>query len=287
VKRIVWAAVLLFASVAAHAQELDVFDLSDFVDPRLHGAVFDEQGRIVDPGQTYAVLRTTTGAIANYTWRNLPSDGEIGFLHLAKSTYKGANQRTLKLTAIGSDGSLDLPRIRATAQFGRYHVTPPSPRMVRSGIDEPMAGRWMLSAMVESLRGGGSSYDAEISGSLDVITPLPGKRSTTGSVVFVSRKNDEGGWTHRTAYVYRLVNRTYFDDRVTVGATVAAGAERTDSWHWATIRLSTRTSIEAGWLGRVNFVWTPTYLPIEQSRRLHHEVGFFIDRTLKVWLPRK
>lgn len=284
-KRVVLAIAIAAAAVAAHGQEFDIFDLSDFVDPRLHGATFDAKGKMSDPGQTYAVLRTTTGAITNYAWRNRPSDGEIGFLHLAKSTYQGVNQRNLKLTVLGSDGSQKFPRFRATAQFARYEMTPPATgNLNRSGIEEPIAGRWLLSAMVESLREGRHSYDAEIGGSVDVLTPLTRGRSVVGTLVFVSRNTDDTGWTHRAGYIYRLLNRTYFDDRLTVGTTVAAGVERTDSWHWATIRVSTRSSVSVGWLGRLNLVWTPTYLPIEKSRRLHHEVGFFIDRTLKVWL---
>jgi hypothetical protein len=282
-RRLLVALTLLAGSVVARAQEFDIFDLSDFVDPRLHGATFDEQGKIVEVGETYAILRTTTGAIANYAWRNHPSDGEIGFLHLAKSTFRGANQRNLKLTVLGSDGSQKLPRLRATAQIARYQITPPSSRTAKAGIDEAVAGRWLLSAMVESLREGEASFDAEIGGSVDVIVPVTRTRNVTGSVVVVSRKTNDACWTHRVGYVYRLVNRTYFDDRVTIGTTLAAGGERTDTWHWATFRASSRASIDIGWLGRLNLVWTPTYLPIEKSRKLHHEVGFFIDRTLKVW----
>ena len=124
----------LFAGAAAQAQELDVFDPNDFIDPRERGAVFRPGGLgVTDPGAPFSLVRLYGGRVTDYQYRNASTDADLSFVHATASRYWGDHQLNLKLTSFHADDDAQLPTLRGTVQFGRYFGQ--YFRLRREGID--------------------------------------------------------------------------------------------------------------------------------------------------------
>lgn len=280
-------ALLLLVAASAAAQEFDIFDLNDFVDPRLRGAVYDESGLgLVENGVGYRVIRLATGGISNYAWRNRPMTDEVAFVHLVSSAYTGATQMNVKVSLLTSrqDDAQILPRYRVTGQLARYQMAPPSAHLRKLGVTESIAGRWLLAATIEENRfndprhGPHRSYNGEFGGELDLTLPLPRGRSVSGSFIATARNTQYEGWTGRLTYYYRLPEWQH--SRIRFGSALGAGIQRTDAWHLGALRMAMRTSVDVPRMGTLNLTWTPTYLPGASERSISHELAIFVDRTL-------
>ena len=135
-------------SAAVGAQELDIFEVSDFVDPRLRGAKFNDEGTAAtEPGADYFIIRAVAGGAANYSWRTVPSDANVAFFHVSSSYYRGLNQLNLKLTRVQSASDSSLPHWRATAQLAHYVLA----RNTRSAVSD-VAGRYLVTTSIEENR---------------------------------------------------------------------------------------------------------------------------------------
>jgi hypothetical protein len=305
-------ALALLVAAAARAQEFDVFDFNDFVDPRLHGVIFKNngvQGR--DNGDWLTITRLTSGGIANYEWRNNPTGARVVFANLVTSSYLGLTQANFKVTTLhdfdGDNGRSFLPRYRFTTQLARYFVIN-SHRDAGPFTLDQLAGRLLLSASLEenrfartALRPGGPPpgqtpdatlspsavtlhkrrLNSELGAELDLSIPLPHGAVANGSLVIVSRDMGDLGRTHRVTYFYRLEDRT-LNDRIRISTSLGVGGEKSKEWHWGALRAGFIGAVKLGKRATLNAAWTPTYQPGARNHRVFHEVALFVDRTLHV-----
>jgi hypothetical protein len=126
-------ALVIAASLCAgaQAQELDIYDLNDFVDPRMLGAVAAPHGQLNCPCDPFLVSRLMAGGVANYVDVLRVTDSGASFVHLATSYYRGPWQVNWKSTQLNREdfGSEPTPRFSSSAatpqnkntfQLGRY-----------------------------------------------------------------------------------------------------------------------------------------------------------------------
>jgi hypothetical protein len=282
----------LFLCAGAAAQEFDVFDLNDFVDPRIRGAEYNDNGDLLAPGDDVQIVRAAAGVVRNYQWRNTQTSEDARFFHLTHGFYRGRHQVNGKVTVLDGKGESPLPRYRGTAQWATYIVT----RVKLAGDEDAtqVAGRFLVSASIEENRYKDRErrrtrdHNFELGVQTDVAVPLPRGRSVTGSLVFMTRDMGEMGRAQRLTYFYRLDDRTFLN-RFRLGTTIGVGGERTDAWHWGATRLGLTGAIDIPGIGTtLNVAWTPTYIPGARDRHMFHEVAVFLDRTLFTSLrPRK
>jgi hypothetical protein len=311
---------LLSCAGTAAAQELDVFDLNDFVAPASLGATFDLHGRLTDRGDDFRVVRITTGAVSGYAWQNTPARDHVGFLHLAASEYRGAFQSNVKLTLFNTEHSSDLPRWRAATQFAYYMLHQANTAAKATGV-ERIAGRLMITVAAEEnpLRGvvsGGhpGHFNTDLAVELDTAMSIFGGRNASGSLVWVSRSTTatvieqqqpyqgpccvsgpllpfqptisvtRAQRIQRATYYYRLEDKL-LASRYRIGASVGVGGEKSDRWRGAT-RVGLHGSAAIGGAGSVNVTWTPTFIPSAAGKRITQEVAIFLNRTLYARLGR-
>jgi len=130
---------------ALQAQELDIYDIDDFVDPRIFGAVAAPHGRINCPCDPFLVSRLMAGGVANYVDVLRVTDSGASFVHLATSYYRGPWQANWKVTQLNREGfgsdhpalrsntSAATPQNKNTLQLARYLAVGPhgSPSIIR------------------------------------------------------------------------------------------------------------------------------------------------------------
>ena len=138
-KRLLVAALLLLCAAAAVAQEFEIFDPNDFVDPRERGAVFAPTGmRLLSPGAAFSVVRVYGGIVSNYQWRDTPSGADLSFAHVVWNRYRDNWQLNLKLTTYDVQAGAQLPWYRGTVQFGRYFAQSLREQSLQPLTDPPM-----------------------------------------------------------------------------------------------------------------------------------------------------
>lgn len=292
------AAVVLFGAATLRAQEFDIFEANDFVDPRERGAVFSAEQRfgVTDPGQPFTVMRVFTGRIVNdYQWRNVPTGAESNFVHLATTFYRGDKQFTAKLTSFYGDDDAQLPSYRGTLQFGQYFVTAavktreeePQPDVIdaeaeddSSEDDVRAAGRYLLTAGLEHNPFDDGplvlyEYGIESTGYV-----RKGNTAVSGSLVWTHRIVSEEKSIDRVSYYYRFGDRTYLNGRFRGSASAGIGGERNDGWHWGAMRVVLTGSVEIPLLRTgLNVAYAPTFVPGRATRNTYHEVAVFLDTT--------
>lgn len=311
-KRALFVLFFLLAASPLIAQEFDVFDLNDFVDPRVHGALYDHHGKVTDRGDVFRLVRVATGGISDYAWRNTPTHDNVGFLHIVGSEYVGNLQANVKATFLEGQHDNALPRYRVMTQFARYMLHEANSEVKKSGA-ERIAGRAMVSFAIEENRLDEITgtpvrrFNTEIAAEFDLAMSLPRGRNASGSIIWTSRQSaipgnqqaqqacitdcgvnatpivssDPGRMrrTQRLSYYYRLEEHT-IANRYRFGLNFGFGGEKSDRWRWGATRVGFLGAMEAGQAGTVNVTWTPTYVPRDIGRRMTQEVAIFIDRTL-------
>jgi hypothetical protein len=288
-RRLILALALLLAATAAAAQEFDIFDQNDFIDPRQRGASFDAGGfGVTDPGSDFSVLRAYTGHVSNYQWRNTPTNQEVNFVQLAHSFYRDRRQLNLKLTFLDAAGRSDLPAYRGTVQYGSYFAVQPAEGSNDGQPARQVASRWLVSAAFEqnavrSRDASGRSLNYELAAEMDVLVPLRrANHNIIGSLIFVDRRAIDH--SQRLTYFYHVGEKRHAHGlRVTMN--LGAGGERTDHWRWGSARAVVNASIDAGRIATINFAYAPTYVPHDPAgRRVHHEITLYLDRTVMAHL---
>src|SRR5262245_31192970 len=280
-----WALLLLVAAAAA-AQEFDVYDPNDFIDPRVRGALF-EKGccRVVENGTDFTLMRVYAGNIYDYQWRSTSTGADLKFLHLATAYYRGDKQFNLKLTGFDPHGAASVPNSRGTMQFGKYFVS----GAAREGEeDRRIAGRILLTWSVERGRFEDSPSERsqlhhEFGAEGDVRIPLPFSRldNVDGSVIWMRRRVAEGQYVDRLSYLYRFRERQRSNGRLQLNASLGFGGERADGWHCCLARgVFTATYIVPRINIGVNAAFAPTFAPAAQGRRTHRELALYLDHTL-------
>lgn len=299
--RILAVALLLCGTAAA--QETDIFDPTDFVDPRERGAVFSRERwgfGITDPGRTFSIIRLYGGTVDDYQWRSVSSDADLSFLHATWSTYWSDKQFNLKTTFFDRRTDVPLPTWRATAQFGQYYGQ--YFRLPKNGDEaaeeQRIATRLLLTWSVEDnpylgsntappQDGSGFSsprnerFNHEFGIQTDVRLPLPKRRAIDGSFIWMRRRVDAGHYIDRLSYLYRVNERLRSNGRLHLNAALGAGAEHTQAWHCCLARAVLTATFVIPWLDTgLNVAYAPTFSPSSEGRRTHHEVAFYLDRTV-------
>ncbi|HKS22349.1 MAG TPA: hypothetical protein VJZ76_06100 [Thermoanaerobaculia bacterium] len=294
-RRVGLAAVLLLCSIASRAQEFEIFDPNDFIDPRERGAVFAPTGwQLLAPGSPFSVVRVYGGQVSNYQWRDTPTGADLTFAHVVWNRYRDNRQFNLKLTTYDVEEGAHLPWYRGTIQFARYFAIPTT-RGMSVGAGDPVraAGRILFTGSLEQNPLRETDVRARVVDhefGIEVDAYLRTTRFTTsGSVVWTRRVVDDGRYADRLVYFYRGPEISKFDNRLRFAANLACGGEHTDRWRWGATRLIATTSIDlptAGGrrLGTVNLAWGPSYLPGSATQRTQRELAIYFDRTVMAHL---
>lgn len=291
--RVVVSALLALCSVVAAAQEIDIFDPADFVDPRTRGTVFRE-GRLglEEPGQTFSLIRAYAGRVSDYQWRNTDTDADLSFIHVTSNLYRSAYQLNLKFTSFRADDDADIPSYRGTVQFGRYFL---SDRVAVPGVEDArVSGRLMFTWSIEDnpfVEPGATrqeDHNHEFGGRADVRLPLPRfarADSIDGSIIWMRRRIDADHYVDRLTYVYRFRQRLRSNGRLRLNAALGAGAERDQGWRCCVSRaVLTATFVVPHLNTGINLAFAPTYTPDRAGRRTHSELAVYLDRTAFSWL---
>jgi hypothetical protein len=285
------ALVCLFATTPLVAQEFDIFDPSDFLDPRERGAVFTPDGfDIFTDGKPYILLRAYVGGIHDYQWRIKPTDSQVGFAHLVASAYKRNLQGNVKFTMLRGDADNPVPEWRIAGQFA-YYMGPDATQK------DDTTSRLLLSAAIEEngfkrilqqksdhydLARGEPAYNLEFSGQFD--SKLGSLDEVQGSIVVTYRRpgprplgdDRREAATWRASYFYRtgFQKEQYF-----ATANVGFGWDKVRNWSSPIYRGVLMGGVAAnGHRPGITFGVAPTYLTSES--RWFTEFTLFVDTTI-------
>jgi hypothetical protein len=271
-------AALLFLTVfaaVAHAQEFDIFDSSDFLDPRIRGVEFvpDENGIMFKDTNRFILTRISFGGVSDYYWRTAPTGEDVLVTHLATSYYRGRHQINLKLTDFSArdaagDAEPVIPGRRATLQWGMYlarHDPAPPKEADTSEGDPIILSRYMFSGSLEDDR------NYELGGEMDV--RLPGL-NVVGTLSYAYRHGLNGN-TQRFAYVYRTGQRSLH--RFRIDTSIGYVAQRAERWKWGNVRpvIHARIPIDKASTG-IHIAYGPT-ISVIGGLSMRHEFAAFVD----------
>lgn len=277
---------LLFAiafGAVVHAQEFDIFDASDFLDPRIRGVEFvpDENGIMFKDKNRFLLTRVSFGAVSDYYWRIAPTGADVLVTHVATSYYRGRHQLNLKLTNFNVRNAEEhepvIPRRRVTVQWGMYHArrdpAPPKDANISDG-DPIILSRYLISGSIEDSRPFGDearNRSYELAGEMDMRLPLA---NVVGTLSYAYR-NAVDGSQQRFAFVYRTGQRSMH--RLRVDTSIGYVAQRAERWQWGNIRPVIHARIPIEKLStRIHLAYGPT-ISVLGGIRVRHEVAAFLD----------
>jgi hypothetical protein len=296
---VVLAILITSITVTCAAQELDLFELTDFVDPRLRGVETDEL-KVKSLGSGYQFIRAVSGYIANYTSRTDPTGSDIGFVHVAGNLYSGVNQYNVKFTAMDSQNSPSAssrPRFRLTGQMARYSFSYLEDPETKSKDDE-IADRYLITFSAEERdvcgtvaslptdenlpRPGATVCKRHLDSELGIQADssiFPGADTDFVAFTFGVRNTAEDGFIYRGTIGFRFLQKDFSKGRVSVS--MDHSLERGNgSLHLGATRLGLGYSLSLGKRLSLNAVYQPSYVPKEPGSRINHEMALFIDTRL-------
>src|SRR5687767_10046066 len=117
--------------IPAGAQELTLFDLNDFVDPRDLGAVATSRGNFTCPCIDTLISRAMVGWDHDFVNVMQPTSLDVAFAHVATSYYRAPFQVNVKTSVVrevhrprvGFVGRLSVPRESLTLQLAHYRAS--------------------------------------------------------------------------------------------------------------------------------------------------------------------
>ncbi len=305
------AFVLLLGAVSLTAQELTIFDLNDFVDPRSLGAVATSKGRFICPCSELLVSRVVLGWDQNFVNVTSASPVDVAFAHVAMSYYRGAWQGNAKVSVlrdVSSPGDEDfviispasnvppsatsaVPRQALALQLARYSEN-------GSGTKNPFVGRtqitWRISHYRETNADGRATED-KLRHEFGVEWDIPDSRvGSLGSVTYSLIGGESpylalGKKQSRLAYVYRLRSQSLgpVSFEGTLSAGVLGHSLNFGQFRQLTLQPSVRASLPLGRTGiNVNARFAPTWqrLPQPTGNDDHWqqtpEFAIFLDRLI-------
>ena len=284
--RLVLLALSICCAVAARAQEFDIFDTNDFLDPRMRGVALipDEHGIKMSDEAPFLVSKISVGRVSDYYSRTMPTGADLNVAHLATSYYRGRHQFNLKLTDYqnygnGPSESTPMPRRRATFQWGVYEADVlNSP--ARPDADPPkdvthsvVLNRYMFSLSVEDAFMNAKSRNYELGSEVDV--RIPGTE-VLGTLSYVMRHTPDGV-AQRFAYVYRFGQEGF--KRVNVDWSLGYVAQKANHWQWGNLRPAVHARIALDRLSSaIHVAYAPT-ISVIGGIRMRHETAIFVDYT--------
>ncbi len=280
---------LLFALLlapAVAAQEFDVFDLSDFVDPEIRQVVFTENGLdVLKAGNDLNLIRAVTGRIGRYSSGRVPTKEDATFLHVVSNSYFREFQANWKITIFDPalKAESNLPLYRISSQWGFYAPT----KLVideKSNEYESLPSRGLFSIAIEQnrqkvRRDTSQAFNWELAVVSDAQLPLVRDQRFSGTGIFLIRSTAGEKRLYRFAGLYRFGERVVFGHG-RVGAGFSYGIEKAGAIRWSPFRVNVWSAWDIPRVGTVNFSYTPTYHPALPGRQVFNEVSIFFDRTL-------
>jgi len=282
--RIFLAAAALLGALTAAAQEIDIFDPTDFVDPRARGVVFRKSGFGIDEsGMNYALVRAYGGRVFDYQWRNDSTRANPYFANLTSSFYHGDKQFNLKIVKFSADSETGIPILRTTVQAGQYFLA------------DNISSRVLLTMAVErnpydaSQTATRERYKHEFGLQTDIQVRFPKVIKSLdhidGSFIWMRRRISDSTYVDRFSYLYRFRERQRSNGRLQLNASLGFGAEHADGWHCCLARgVFTATYVIPRINVGFNAAFAPTFAPAGDGRRSHREVAIYLDRTVFSWL---
>jgi len=267
------AVLLSISSTDAIAQELEVFELSDFVDPRL--LVVETESGTTDQA-SFFTTRISAGLVDHYQRRNEIADSGAHFARLATGLYFRRNQIGVKLTGLDpwSSEYKDVGDVRL--QFGRYFMS-------EDPLGNEIPSRALLSLRSSDSTGSGER-DYEVSLALDLELPVKDRKVIGGYVYsYVPEHGD-----HYLSYVYRATASkwTVVDRELRVDVGLGFGGEQISGdtrWGHSRLELSLVRTLPRFLEGSsIHLVFAPYYHPHPPPGResFGQEIGFFVDSAI-------
>jgi hypothetical protein len=273
----------LLAATAA-AQEIDVFDPTDFVDPRIRDAIFQEDGfGVRQKGMDFALVRISAGRVFDYQWRNASTKANPYFANLTSSFYRGDKQLNLKIAKFSADSETGIPTLRTTLQAGQYFL--------RGDIACRVLATWALER--NPYDGSGAtrrqSFNHEFGLQTDIQLRLPkpikGLDHIDGSLIWMRRHINEDTYVDRISYLYRFRERQKSNGRLQLNASLGFGAEHANGWQCCLARgVFTATYMIPRVNIGVNAAFAPSFAPAGGGRRSHRELALYLDGTIIAWM---
>lgn len=195
-KRLLVLALLVVAPLV-RAQELDIFDINDFVDPRDLGATITPDGGLTCPCQRLFVSRLITGAVRHYVDLFQPTYDDIFFADLATSYYTGRWQWNLKTAKLEQTTAFidtshgyvigRMPNRKHALQIGRYFVmgTGDNAVALRAQLNASTRQYRQRRVVGNHLGSYESLYDSDAGFELDTSVPIFHRPFVT-SIVYVA-----------------------------------------------------------------------------------------------------
>jgi hypothetical protein len=292
--------------VALHAQELDIYDLNDFVDPRILGAVPAPHGQLKCPCDPFLISQLMAGGVANYIDVLRVTDSGASFVHLATSYYRGPWQGNWKVTQLNREGfgsdhpalrsntSAATPQNKNTLQLARYFAIGPhgSPSIIR------MEATWTLVQYRQAAPVNGeftfaSRHENEFGFEGDIPWHL-GHFPLITSLVYVGRSGLRSASHPDSEFAEKRVTLLQRAPRVSLGywsfdTAVAVGS--VNAGHWSDLMVQPSLHITSPTIPRLNMRVNFRYAP--QVGRLRppirgekprsetaNQFAIFIDRAL-------
>jgi hypothetical protein len=294
-----WLAAFVLAlagPAATPAQPVAVFELDDYLDPRLLGARVTEEDKI-EPGNRFLVTELITGAISDFEHQGLYSEGRTEFAHLAAKLYSGRRQFNVLATvfdprfsprfgrerneAPGAIPSAERARVipdeRIRLQYGWYSFNPGT-------SEDGFIDRFLLSAGAARTAAGDRIYD------LGLVVDLPmsfDDKNLLGSLGYDWRIVDGGFNQHRILYFYRWGNDAVFDrfggpfSPISLPVRLSFGGERSENhWRMAPLRLELGVEVPIEILRTtLHLTYAPSFRLGSQGfqQELNHELAAFLE----------
>ena len=301
---------VLLTAASALAQDFEIFDPSDFIDPRERGAVFDATGSsLTNPGRSFSVARFYGGAVHDYQLRDTPSKANVDFSHVTFNHYRGTQQYTLKFTGYHTDSGIALPQWRGTFQFGKYVAIPANHESAGAEDEVRAAGRILFTGTLQknplnaatppptNFIGDNATFttytpprsrrfDHEFGIQIDSYLNLGHGHAATGSLVWSRRTVTDGHYADRVFYFYRGPEVVLRDSNIRLTTDVGFGAQHDDGWHLGATRLIGVLAIDLPELsgirtGSVDVAFGPTYIPGPATQRhTYREAAVYYHTTL-------
>ncbi len=291
---------LLGATTAiANAQQAAVFELDDYVDPQLLGAV--AQGDHFLAGNRFILVRLLAGTASDMEHQGYYTTGRTDFLHGVASYYDGARQWDLELTSLpevsttrdrfgrnpapAPERGRVVPRSRVRLQYASYMAAPDDVAGEDEG--EQSASRYVISVGHDQLPGQRSVYDLGVYfdvplGKITKVGRLDFAHSFVGGLGYNWRILENGYDQHRILYYYSE-NKPWGDPgravRISTPVRLSFGGERSEGhWRWAPLRLELGARASLGRAAvQVSYALSGRMPSRGFEKEWNHEVAAFLD----------